>query len=148
MNCEICKTEKPLNLLTISKSWVCPICAEKPLDGTMPLKSALEQLYHDCKQVSETVKLLYISDLENNLYKINEHFAENVNWDAPMCTVTLARADTYDLLPGPYKHIFIDNDIIDKDLLLLNLPMDKDPIVYEVEPIKQRVKIPLTSKSE
>lgn len=138
MNCSSCKISAPQNLLLIFKSWTCPTCQEKLLDGNIPLKAELEQLYSNCRQVAGT-RLLYISDLDNNLWKIEQHFKEGVALDNPYCTVHLAKPDTVDQLRGSFDIVFIDNDILGKDELLNHLDIKPSGMVCWIEPIKQVV---------
>ena len=115
MNCEYCKSSAPENIKLISKTWVCPICTEKPFVGFVPLKVELGAKYDSCIQLDKTVRLVYISDISNNLWKIEQYFKESVAHNRP-CTITLILADAYDRLVGEYDGVYIDNDIIDKDL--------------------------------
>lgn len=98
----------------------------------------MEQIYHNCIQVGG-VKMVYISDLSNNLDKINKHFKECVDLDNPFCTITLTLVDGISRLSGGYDVVFIDNDINGKDSLLNALDIKPSGVVKWVEPIKQLV---------
>ena len=83
--------------------------------------------------------MVYISDLSNNLDKINKHFKECVDLDNPFCTITLTLVDGISRLSGGYDVVFIDNDINGKDSLLNALDIKPSGVVKWVEPIKQLV---------
>lgn len=136
--CDYCKVEAPLTLSFLKESWTCPLCAEKPLEDTLSLKALMEQMYHDCRQVEGT-RLLYISDIDNNLWKIQQHFKECVDMDNPNCTITLTRPEHVEKLPGIFHRVFIDSDILDKDILINSVDIDYRGMVFYVEPVKQNV---------
>jgi hypothetical protein len=123
----------------LKDSWTCPICAEKPFDNFAPLKTVMEAIYHECKQVSQTVKMVYISDLSNNLSKIKQHFNECVDLDSPLCTITLVYPDGVHLLNGTYSFVFIDNDITDKQELINSIDIGPEAMVCFVDGTKQVV---------
>lgn len=139
MNCCYCKTEAPKNIIFLRKEWVCPDCLLKPFEDFFPLKTVMEQIYASCKQVNRYVKLLYISELDNNLDKINKHFHECVNLDSPFCLITLTLLSGTYLLQGTYDFVFIDNDLNGKEELLNSIDIAPDGEVFYVEPIKQTV---------
>jgi hypothetical protein len=116
----------------------CPSCENKPLEGHIPLKAELEQLYHDCIQVIGT-RLLYISDLDHNLWKLEQHFREGVALDNPYCTIHLSRPETVDKLNGSFDRVYIDNDILGREELLNALDIKPEGVIHWVEPIKQTI---------
>lgn len=138
MNCEYCKISAPENVTFIRPVYICPICQEKPFVGFVPLKVELGVKYDSCTQVNKTTRLLYISDLENNLWKIEQYWKESMMHDKP-CTITLILASAYDKLVGEYDGVYIDNDIPDKEMLVNAINIAPDGWVKFVEPIKQAV---------
>jgi len=138
MNCTYCKVEAPENVRFLKDSYVCPICTEKPFVNYLPLKEELLQIYNNCRQVSG-IKLLYISDLSNNLSKINQYFRESVDLNNPWCTITLTFPSGIDKLNGGYDGVYIDNDINDKDSLINSIDIKDTGYVKFVEPIKQTI---------
>lgn len=136
LNCSICQIVAPENLTFLKESWICPLCADKPLEGSLLLKDEMERLYHNCRR-QESTKLLYISDLSNNLSKINNHFKECVDLDNPFCTITLTLVEGIDRLNGGYDVVFIDQDINGKDGIVNALDIKPTGVVKFVEPIKQ-----------
>lgn len=139
MNCSHCSASAPENLITITKTWICPICTKKPFENFFPLKTVMQTIYQECKQASQQVKLVYVSDLDNNLDKINKHFRECVDLNNPLCTITLTRPSGVSMLHGPYDYVFLDSDMIDIPELLLSVPINPSTQVFAVEPIKQNV---------
>lgn len=136
MKCLYCTSDSPENLLLISKSWTCPTCLEKPHKDFLPLKVELSSKYKECRQVEGT-RLLYISDLENNLWKIEKYFNECLDLDNPYCTITLSLVDHIDRLVGDFDGVYIDRDINDKEGLINHLPIKEFGYVKFVEPIRQ-----------
>lgn len=137
LNCDYCKVAAPINLKFLKESWVCPICSEKPLEGYVPLKLHIENIYTHCRQMP--MRLLYISDLSNNLSKIHKHFNECVDLDNPLVTITLTFSTAIDMLNGEYDVVYIDNDLLGKDSLINALEIKDNGSVKFVEPIKQGV---------
>jgi hypothetical protein len=139
MNCENCKIEAPETLRSLTPTWLCPICTEKPFEHFLPLKTVMQTIYEECKQLNQQVKMVYVSDLDNNLDKINKHFRESVMLDNPFCTITLTLPNGVPLLNGPYDFIFVDGDIPDKNRIVYLVGAMPTTQMYEVEPIKQNV---------
>lgn len=138
MTCEYCRKTAPDNVKALKESWICPVCVEKPFDNYIPLKVEIEDKYRGCIQVSKTVRLVYISDLSNNLDKIRNHWREHMSHDKP-CTITLLYPDAYGTLVGEYDGIYIDADILDREMLANAINIAPDGYVKYVEPTKQLV---------
>lgn len=138
MNCDYCKNPAPENVEFLRESYVCAICKEKPFDHFRPLKVELEDLYHVCKQVPG-MRILYISDLTNNLAKIKQHFLESVDLSNPPCTVVLVLPQGIDQLMGSFDGVYIDSDIPDKELMVSALDIPENGYVKWVEPTRQAI---------
>lgn len=133
--CKHCGKESPENVIAIRKEWNCAICLENPFDKFIPLKIELEERYHDTKPG----RYVYISDLSNNLSKIQHHFEECVELDNPATTITLVHPEGVDQLVGIYDGVYIDKDLNDKEFLVDMIELSSRGYVKLVEPIRQCV---------
>ena len=135
MKCKHCNNDSGNNVVSIRKEWTCPICIENPFDKFVPLKIELEERYHD----SKPGRYVYISDLSNNLSKIQRHFEECVDLNNLLCTVTLVHPEGVNQLQGVYDGVYVDKDINDKDVLIDMIELSSRGYVKLVEPIRQCV---------
>lgn len=135
MKCKHCGLESPENVVAIRKEWNCAICLENPFEKFVPLKIELEERYHD----SKPGRYVYISDLSNNLSKIEHHFKEAVDLNNPLCTITLVHPEGVNKLQGVYDGVYIDKDLNDKDVLVEMIELSSRAYVKLVEPTRQCV---------
>jgi hypothetical protein len=130
MNCTKCKIESPTNVISISKEWLCADCNV----SKDSLKTEIAELYKSGKPGH----YLYISELTNNLDKIQEFFKTGMALDNPFCTVTLALPNHLGMLMIPFDGIYIDKDCVVIDDLL-KLKVKEHTFIKWVEPITQIV---------
>jgi hypothetical protein len=102
------------------------------------LLEELVRLYN----LSLPIKILYVSELSNNLSKVHKHLNESVDFSVnPGCTITLAYPSPGALkaLQGGYDLVYIDNDISEKDYVLYNVKAKEEAMAFIIEPIKQEI---------
>lgn len=109
MDCLKCKKPAPSNVIGFSgiKSWVCPDCE------VVKLQDELHKLY----QTGAPGRFVYVSDLTNNLDKVNQYFTESVALTNPFCSITLTTPEGCSQLAGAYDGAYIDRGCVTEDHL-------------------------------
>ena len=107
MKCSKCEVEAPDNLIVLGKEWTCPNCET-------PKETVIDKLEQNYKSMGPS-RILYVSEFTNNLFKVEQHFNENVLMDNPFCSISLTLPVGTSMLKGRYDKVYIDEKAISEE---------------------------------
>lgn len=108
MKCSKCEVESPSNVILFkTSSWTCPKC-------DIPKQTIIEMLEKDYKDVMGPNRILYVSEFSGTLFKVEQHFKENVLMDNPFCSITLTESPGIPLIKVKFDTIYADKGVAEE----------------------------------
>ena len=105
MNCSKCETEAPSNIsLFPGNVYTCGECLKKN-------KNIAHELA-DIYMLGFPGRYLYISELTNNLDKVQNYLIETIPMDHPFCTITLVEPAGLSHVTGAFDIVYIDQNAV------------------------------------
>lgn len=131
MQCIKCNIEAPSNLSIINSSeWVCENCASNT-------RTVLRYLSDEYKR-GIPGRFVYISELTNNLDKVQQLFRAEMDMNNPFCTVVLTSPIGMGMLRGKFDTVFVDKDSVPAELIGL-ISLEDFGKIYWVDPVTQQI---------
>lgn len=131
MNCSKCAIASPSNVYMFpGTKWLCEKCVAPP--ATVQSEIAVHY------RTGLPGRYLYVSELSNNLDKVQNYIIENIPLNNPYCSITLVEPPGLEQLTTAYDGVYFDRNCLSASQKSL-IQLAPFAFVKEVDPITQMV---------